>query len=93
MIEVKHFTGSSQSNESTAATTPNNDEQSSSEDSKSWKQTESSDKSPSEDTTSITSFSVVADEGRSLPNVLKRISNIVATKSPVRNIKTVLILL
>lgn len=78
------FSGSSQSNDSTAATTPNNDEQSSSEDSKSWKQTESSDKSPSDDTCSMASFSVGTAEGRSLPNVLKRISNIVATKSPVR---------
>ncbi|OXU27408.1 hypothetical protein TSAR_004798 [Trichomalopsis sarcophagae] len=65
----------------TAATSPNNDEQSSSGDSESWKQPGSTEKSPSEDTSSLMSFSVDTTEGRSLPNVLKRISNIVALKS------------
>ncbi|XP_015188060.1 PREDICTED: 1-phosphatidylinositol 3-phosphate 5-kinase isoform X1 [Polistes dominula] len=61
-------------------TFPNNDEQSSS-DSDSWKQSESTEKTPEEDTSSIINFPLDTHEGRSLPNVLKRIRNIVASKS------------
>ncbi|XP_023248602.1 1-phosphatidylinositol 3-phosphate 5-kinase [Copidosoma floridanum] len=46
-----------------------------------WKQPESNKKSPMDDNTSMMSYSLDASEGRSLPNVLKRISNIVASKS------------
>lgn len=60
---------------------PNNDEQSSSGDSESWKQSESRDKTPVDDSSSMLNFSLDSREGRSLPNVLKRISNIVASKS------------
>ncbi|XP_014610416.1 PREDICTED: 1-phosphatidylinositol 3-phosphate 5-kinase isoform X2 [Polistes canadensis] len=59
---------------------PNNDEQSSS-DSDSWKQSESAEKTPEEDTSSIINFPLDTHEGRSLPSVLKRIRNIVASKS------------
>ncbi|XP_017877426.1 1-phosphatidylinositol 3-phosphate 5-kinase isoform X2 [Ceratina calcarata] len=57
-----------------------NEEQSSS-DSESWKQSESTEKSPEDDSSSIMNFPLDTREGRSLPNVLKRISNIVALKS------------
>ncbi|KAI4492050.1 hypothetical protein M0802_010058 [Mischocyttarus mexicanus] len=59
---------------------PNNDEQSSS-DSDSWKQSESTEKTPEEDSSSIINFPLDTHEGRSLPSVLKRIRNIVASKS------------
>lgn len=59
----------------------NNDEQSSSGDSESWKQSESIEKTPEDDSSSIINFPLDTTEGRSLPNVLKRISNIVALKS------------
>lgn len=59
----------------------NNDERNSS-DSDSWKQSESAEQTPDDDSTSMINFSL-AGEGRSLPNVLKRISNIVALKSNV----------
>ncbi|XP_014488639.1 PREDICTED: 1-phosphatidylinositol 3-phosphate 5-kinase [Dinoponera quadriceps] len=58
----------------------NNDERSSS-DSESWKQSESTERTPDDDNTSIINFPLDTREGRSLPNVLKRISNIVALKS------------
>jgi len=60
----------------------NNDEHSSS-DSESWKQSESTEQTPDDDSTSIMNFPLDTNEGRSLPNVLKRISNIVALKSNV----------
>lgn len=59
----------------------NNDERNSS-DSDSWKQSESTEQTPDDDSTSMLNFSL-ASEGRSLPNILKRISNIVALKSNV----------
>lgn len=59
----------------------NNDERNSS-DSDSWKQSESTEQTPDDDSTSMINFSL-ASEGRSLPNILKRISNIVALKSNV----------
>ncbi|KYM97169.1 1-phosphatidylinositol-3-phosphate 5-kinase [Cyphomyrmex costatus] len=58
----------------------NNDEHSSS-DSESWKQSESTEQTPDDDSGSIINFPLDSNEGRSLPNVLKRISNIVALKS------------
>ncbi|XP_047360824.1 1-phosphatidylinositol 3-phosphate 5-kinase isoform X1 [Vespa velutina] len=58
----------------------NNDEQSSS-DSDSWKQSQSTEKTPEEDSSSIINFPLDTHEGRSLPSVLKRIRNIVASKS------------
>ncbi|XP_011497004.1 PREDICTED: 1-phosphatidylinositol 3-phosphate 5-kinase [Ceratosolen solmsi marchali] len=61
-------------------TNSNNDIQNLSEDSESCKQLRSKEKLPSEESTG-TRFSVDASEGRSLPNVLKRISNIVALKN------------
>jgi len=60
----------------------NNDERSSS-DSESWKQSESTEQTPDDDSASIINFPLDTSEGRSLPNVLKRISNIVALKSNV----------
>lgn len=60
----------------------NNDERSSS-DSESWKQSESTGQTPDDDSASIINFPLDTSEGRSLPNVLKRISNIVALKSNV----------
>ncbi|XP_034942912.1 1-phosphatidylinositol 3-phosphate 5-kinase [Chelonus insularis] len=64
---------------------PNNDEQScSSGDSESWKGDGlDREKSPVDDdsSTSMSTYPVDTSEGRSLPNVLKRISNIVALKS------------
>lgn len=68
---------SSSTNESVVSS--NNDERNSS-DSDSWKQSESAEQTPDDDSTSMINFSL-AGEGRSLPNVLKRISNIVALKS------------
>ncbi|KYN10309.1 Putative 1-phosphatidylinositol-3-phosphate 5-kinase [Trachymyrmex cornetzi] len=65
-------------NDSTVSS--NNDERSSS-DSESWKQSESTEQTPDDDSTSIINFPLDTNEGRSLPNVLKRISNIVALKS------------
>ncbi|KAL0116123.1 hypothetical protein PUN28_011173 [Cardiocondyla obscurior] len=66
-------------NDSTVSS--NNDERSSS-DSESWKQcSESTEQTPDDDSTSIINFPLDTSEGRSLPNVLKRISNIVALKS------------
>ncbi|XP_058804589.1 1-phosphatidylinositol 3-phosphate 5-kinase isoform X2 [Phymastichus coffea] len=63
---------------SNTASTTTKDEGSTTE-SDSWQQSKSAEKSPSQDTASLLSFSV--EEGRSLPNVLKRISNIVASKN------------
>ncbi|XP_032663167.1 1-phosphatidylinositol 3-phosphate 5-kinase isoform X1 [Odontomachus brunneus] len=68
----------SSTNDPTASS--NNDERSSS-DSESWKQSESTERTPDDDSTSIINFPLDTREGRSLPNVLKRISNIVALKS------------
>ncbi|XP_011694487.1 PREDICTED: 1-phosphatidylinositol 3-phosphate 5-kinase-like [Wasmannia auropunctata] len=65
-------------NDSTVSS--NNDERSSS-DSESWKQSESTEQTPDDDSGSIINFPLDTSEGRSLPNVLKRISNIVALKS------------
>ncbi|XP_012235504.1 putative 1-phosphatidylinositol 3-phosphate 5-kinase [Linepithema humile] len=65
-------------NDSTVSS--NNDERSSS-DSESWKQSESTEQTPDDDSTSMINFPLDTSEGRSLPNVLKRISNIVALKS------------
>ncbi|OAD57576.1 Putative 1-phosphatidylinositol 3-phosphate 5-kinase [Eufriesea mexicana] len=74
-----NFTKSSQNvDDSTISST--NEEQSSS-DSESWKQSESTEKSPEDDSSSMMNFPLDTREGRSLPNVLKRISNIVALKS------------
>ncbi|XP_024937173.1 1-phosphatidylinositol 3-phosphate 5-kinase isoform X2 [Cephus cinctus] len=64
-----------------ASTSPNNDEHSSSGDSESWKQSESAEKTSDDDASNIITFPLDTTEGRSLPNVLKRISNIVALKS------------
>nr|XP_034189980.1 1-phosphatidylinositol 3-phosphate 5-kinase [Osmia lignaria] len=73
------FTRSSQNvDDSTISST--NEEQSSS-DSESWKQSESTEKTPEDDSSSMMNFPLDTREGRSLPNVLKRISNIVALKS------------
>lgn len=65
-------------NDSTVSS--NNDERSSS-DSESWKQSENMEQTPDDDSSSIINFPLDTSEGRSLPNVLKRISNIVALKS------------
>ena len=81
MRNVTIFLGTVQVDDST--TSPLNDEQSSSGDSESWKQPESAEKSPEDDSSSIINFPLDTNEGRSLPNVLKRISNIVALKSNV----------
>ncbi|XP_012269678.2 1-phosphatidylinositol 3-phosphate 5-kinase [Athalia rosae] len=62
-------------------TLPNNDEQSLSGESKSWKQSNSTEEAPEDDSLGILNLTMDAAEGRSLPNVLKRISNIVALKS------------
>jgi 1-phosphatidylinositol-3-phosphate 5-kinase len=67
-------------------TISSSNDQSLSEDSESYKQLKSEQKLPSEDATNVMKFIVDAREGRSLPNVLKRISNIVALKSNVSNI-------
>lgn len=67
-------------NDSTVSS--NNDERNSS-DSESWKQSESTEQTPDDDNSSIMNFPLDTSEGRSLPNVLKRISNIVALKSNV----------
>lgn len=75
-----NFTRGSSGNDG-PATSPNNDEQSSSGDSESWKQSDSVEKSPEEDDASVMNLPLDTGEGRSLPNVLKRISNIVALKS------------
>ncbi|XP_046466655.1 putative 1-phosphatidylinositol 3-phosphate 5-kinase isoform X1 [Neodiprion pinetum] len=75
-----NFTKGSLSNDG-SATSPNNDEQSSSGESESWKQSDSVEKTPDEDTSSVMNLPLDTIEGRSLPNVLKRISNIVALKS------------
>ncbi|KZC09496.1 Putative 1-phosphatidylinositol 3-phosphate 5-kinase [Dufourea novaeangliae] len=73
------FTRSSQNvDDSTISST--NEEQSSS-DSESWKQSESTEKTPEDDSSNMMIFPLDTREGRSLPNVLKRISNIVALKS------------
>ncbi|KAJ8686685.1 hypothetical protein QAD02_022479 [Eretmocerus hayati] len=78
--KIFSFARGSTSND--ASNTPSvSDNQSVSEDSESWNQSEQPEKSPSEDNVSVMSFSVDANAGRSLPNVLKRISNIVALKS------------
>ncbi|XP_076246604.1 1-phosphatidylinositol 3-phosphate 5-kinase fab1 [Calliopsis andreniformis] len=74
-----NFTRSSQ-NVDDSTVSSNNDEQSSS-DSESWKQSESTEKTPEDDSSSMMNFPLDTREGRSLPNVLKRISNIVALKS------------
>ena len=74
------------------ATANDGESSSTAEDSMSWKLIEgdsggeSHDKEKSEErdnSSSSISFSLDASEGRSLPNVLKRISNIVALKSNV----------
>ncbi|XP_044009254.1 1-phosphatidylinositol 3-phosphate 5-kinase isoform X2 [Aphidius gifuensis] len=75
---------SNNNNPDCSTSSPKDDEQSSSGDSESWKQTDSREKTPDDDssTSSLAStFPVGSNEGRSLPNVLKRISNIVASKS------------
>ncbi|XP_044581623.1 putative 1-phosphatidylinositol 3-phosphate 5-kinase isoform X2 [Cotesia glomerata] len=59
---------------------PSIDDQSSSGDSGSWR-VDGSEKTPEDSSSSSMAFSLDASEGRSLPNVLKRISNIVALKS------------
>ncbi|KAK0158635.1 hypothetical protein PV328_009612 [Microctonus aethiopoides] len=72
--------GKNNTSDDGAGISPNNDEQSSSGDSESWKN-DSREKSPEDDSSSTITFPLDATEGRSLPNVLKRISNIVALKS------------
>lgn len=79
MIIIFLCLDSSSTNDSVVS--PNNDEHNSS-DSDSWKQSESTEQTPDDDSTSMINFSL-ASEGRSLPNILKRISNIVALKSNV----------
>lgn len=81
IVTYFHISGSSVNDASPIS--PNNDEQSSSGDSESWKQSDSVEKTPEEDTSSVMNLSLDTTEGRSLPNVLKRISNIVALKSGV----------
>ncbi|XP_076280826.1 1-phosphatidylinositol 3-phosphate 5-kinase fab1 isoform X3 [Lasioglossum baleicum] len=73
------FTRSSQNVDD--ATVSSAKEEQSSSDSESWKQSESTEKTPEDDSTSMMNFPLDTREGRSLPNVLKRISNIVALKS------------
>ncbi|XP_076640045.1 1-phosphatidylinositol 3-phosphate 5-kinase fab1 [Colletes latitarsis] len=63
------------------STISSNNEKQSSSDSESWKQSESTEETPEDDNSSIMNFPLDTREGRSLPNVLKRISNIVALKS------------
>ncbi|KOX68078.1 Putative 1-phosphatidylinositol 3-phosphate 5-kinase [Melipona quadrifasciata] len=75
-----NFTKSSQNVDDSTISPVTNEEQSSS-DSESWKQSESTEKSPEDDGSSMMNFPLDTREGRSLPNVLKRISNIVALKS------------
>ncbi|XP_011310721.1 putative 1-phosphatidylinositol 3-phosphate 5-kinase [Fopius arisanus] len=78
----KFFTfGKSTSGTETPAVSPKDEEQSSSGDSESWRQLDSLEKTPEDDTSTQMTFPLDASEGRSLPNVLKRISNIVASKS------------
>ncbi|XP_033330522.2 1-phosphatidylinositol 3-phosphate 5-kinase fab1 isoform X2 [Megalopta genalis] len=72
------FARSSQ-NVDDAAVSSTKEEQSSS-DSESWKQSESTEKTPEDDSSSMMNFPLDTREGRSLPNVLKRISNIVAVE-------------
>ncbi|XP_012274493.1 1-phosphatidylinositol 3-phosphate 5-kinase isoform X2 [Orussus abietinus] len=60
---------------------PDNDDRSSSGESESWKRSESVDKTPDDDSSSVVNFPLDTSEGRSLPNVLKRISKIVALRS------------
>ncbi|XP_008558177.1 1-phosphatidylinositol 3-phosphate 5-kinase isoform X2 [Microplitis demolitor] len=62
-----------------AEVSPSVDDQSSSGESGSWRG-DNSEKTP-EDSSSTMTFNLDASEGRSLPNVLRRISNIVALKS------------
>jgi len=79
---MNHYAlGLPSANDSTVSS--NNDEHSSS-DSESWKQSESTEQTPDDDSTSMMNFPLDSSEGRSLPDVLKRISNIVALKSNVR---------
>ncbi|XP_076228988.1 1-phosphatidylinositol 3-phosphate 5-kinase fab1 isoform X2 [Nomia melanderi] len=74
-----NFTKSSQNvDDSTISSTK---EEQSSSDSESWKQSESTEKTPEDDSSSMMNFPLDTREGRSLPNVLRRISNIVALKS------------
>ncbi|XP_003403346.2 1-phosphatidylinositol 3-phosphate 5-kinase [Bombus terrestris] len=75
-----NFTKGSQNVDDSTISSTTNEEQSSS-DSESWKQSESTEKSPEDDSSSMMNFPLDTREGRSLPNVLKRISNIVALKS------------
>ncbi|KOC63940.1 Putative 1-phosphatidylinositol 3-phosphate 5-kinase [Habropoda laboriosa] len=74
-----NFTKGSQNIDDSTVSSINEDQSSS--DSESWKQSESIEKSPEDDSSSIMNFPLDSREGRSLPNVLKRISNIVALKS------------
>ncbi|XP_015119945.1 1-phosphatidylinositol 3-phosphate 5-kinase [Diachasma alloeum] len=73
--------GKSATGSETPAVSPKDEDRSSSGDSESWKQLDSLEKTPEDDTSTQMSFPLDATEGRSLPNVLKRISNIVASKS------------
>lgn len=70
-------------NTNTDSTVSSNNDERSSSDSESWKQSESTEQTPDDDSTSMINFPLDTSEGRSLPNVLKRISNIVALKSNV----------
>lgn len=74
------FVGSQNVNDATVSSVK---EEQSSSDSESWKQSESTEKTSEDDSTSMMNFPLDTREGRSLPNVLKRISNIVALKSNV----------
>ncbi|CAG5098005.1 Similar to fab1: Putative 1-phosphatidylinositol 3-phosphate 5-kinase (Drosophila melanogaster) [Cotesia congregata] len=76
MSSLESSSGTSVSSE----ISPSIDDQSSSGDSGSWR-VDSSEKTPEDSSSSSMAFSLDASEGRSLPNVLKRISNIVALKS------------
>jgi len=66
------------------STVSSNNEERSSSDSESWKQSENTEQTPDDDSTSMMNLPLDNSEGRSLPDVLKRISNIVASKSNVR---------
>ncbi|XP_053980102.1 1-phosphatidylinositol 3-phosphate 5-kinase [Hylaeus volcanicus] len=74
-----NFTRSAQNVDDSTVSSSN--EKQSSSDSESWKQSESTEETPEDDISSVMNFPLDTHEGRSLPNVLKRISNIVAQKS------------
>ncbi|KAK9307472.1 hypothetical protein QLX08_002112 [Tetragonisca angustula] len=76
-----NLTKNSEQNVDDSTISPITNEEQSWSDSESWKQSKSTEKSPEDDSSSMMNFPLDTNEGRSLPNVLKRISNIVALKS------------